>query len=384
MGTSLQKYLDNAVLVLEKFGFPPAPAEETQMAGLLQKVVTVDEPKVLAVAKIFQYMGTFNQLVREKVEEVHVADRYNDITTMFDSIRDDSKRLVQQMDDGKIDFREKMENLWMRLVRGMPHARFDKIRNAYVTVCKDTKDHLDREDDILNAYIDFRFAIKQAEGLSHELTQKEEGFLSQAKETLEKKAQEAIAYTGTDKAVRSHLELERDEALRVVEDEEKKYQLLKDVSENLTIGYNVGETLIAKLKQTHDIKEQVYKKSVTFFATNEHVFTTLSAVYTSQHGLHETTQTLEAMKTGANKALEDVAELGKKLETAAVKAGYGSTLNPQSVQKLVDAIVSYQVESRQMITQLRKESTENAKEIARLVEDGKQRYRATLIQFQGE
>ncbi len=67
--------------------------------------------------------------------------------------------------------------------------------------------------------------------------------------------------------------------------------------------------------------------SVTFFTTNEHVFSILATVYTSQHGLHEATASTEAMKAGVNKGLEDVAELGRELERAALKAGYGSTIS---------------------------------------------------------
>jgi hypothetical protein len=117
---------------------------------------------------------------------------------------------------------------------------------------------------------------------------------------------------------------------------------------------------------------------VTFFTTNEHVFTILGTVYTSQHGLNEVTQATEAMKAGVNKGLEDVAELGEELERAALKAGYGSTINPASVQKLVDAIASFQIDSLQMITDLRKESEQNTKEIRRVVEDGKKRFQETL------
>jgi uncharacterized protein YaaN involved in tellurite resistance len=123
---------------------------------------------------------------------------------------------------------------------------------------------------------------------------------------------------------------------------------------------------------------------VTFFTTNEHVFTILGTVYTSQHGLHEITQATEAMKEGANKGLEDVAELGKELERAALKAGYGSTINPESVQKLVDAISDFQVESLNMIADLRKESEESTKEIRRVVETGKQRFEQTLAKFARE
>ena len=172
--------------------------------------------------------------------------------------------------------------------------------------------------------------------------------------------------------------MERDEARYRYEQEDETYQLLKDIAENLEIGYDVGETLITKLKQTHDVKERVYRRAVTFFTTNEHVFTILGTVYTSQHGLHEVTQATEAMKDGVNKGLEDVADLGRELERAALKAGYGSTINPESVQKLVDAISGFQIESLEMIADLRKESEESTKAIRKSVEEGKKKYQETL------
>jgi pyridoxal/pyridoxine/pyridoxamine kinase len=128
----------------------------------------------------------------------------------------------------------------------------------------------------------------------------------------------------------------------------------------------------------------VFRRAVTFFTTNEHVFTILGTVYTSQHGLHEATQATEAMKEGVNKGLEDVAELGRELERAAIKAGYGSTITADSVQKLVDAISNFQVESLEMIAELRKESEENTKEIRRVVEDGKKKFNETVARFAQE
>ena len=47
------------------------------------------------------------------------------------------------------------------------------------------------------------------------------------------------------------------------EQEDRSFQLLKDVAENLSIGYDVGETLVLKLRQTHNVKDQVYRRSVT-------------------------------------------------------------------------------------------------------------------------
>jgi len=375
----IQKYLDSAVKVLEKF-MPGEKQEDSQLAMLLQDVVKVDEPKILAVAKTLQYMGSFNQLVRDNVGDMKIADRYAEITAKFDSIREDSKNILAQYDDGKIDWKEKLENFWMKLVRGTPHARFEKIVKIYKDVSNDTLDQLNKEDAIMDAYIDFRFALKDAEILALEVMKTQEGNLKNAMDAFKKTVQEYSAFSGED-SEKSRLQLKRDEAERVHSEEDKKYQLLKDVAENLKVGYNVGETLVAKLKQTHDVKDRVHKRSITFFTTNEHVFTVLDAVYTSQHGLNEATKTLEAMTEGANKGLEDVAELGRNLEKAALKAGYGSTLKPESVKKLVDAVVSFQEESHTLIAQYREEATNSAKEIETIVEDGKKRFENAVYNF---
>ena len=205
--------------------------------------------------------------------------------------------------------------------------------------------------------------------------------MNNAKEGLATAQKAVDEFAGDDEAERSRIEMARDEARRAFELEDRRFQLLKDIAENLSVGYDVGETLVAKLRQTHDAKDQVWRRSVTFFTTNEHVFTILATVYTSQRGLHEVTQATEALKEGVNAGLEDVAGLGRSLERAALKAGYGSTINPESVQKLVTAISDYQVDSLKLVADLRQESEENAREIRRIVEQGKQRYNETLGRY---
>ena len=380
MPTGIQQYLDKAVGALKKFGVATAK-EPTELVKMLDEVKHIDEPKILAIAKTIQEMSTFNQLVRDNVESINIGTRYLEITQMFDSIREDSKMLIRQLDDGKFSLPEKAQNLWMRLRRGTPGARFDKIADVYKNVAADTKNQLDRELAIMDAYIDFRFALKEAEVLAREVLDEFSPTLIKAQQDLTA-AQEAVtAADPKDQGARSKLELKRDEARHAWEKEDRTYQLLKDVAENLSVGYDVGETLVTKLKQTHDVKDQVYRRSVTFFTTNEHVFTILGTVYTSQQGLNEATKATESMKEGVNKGLEDVAELGRDLERAALRAGYGSTISPQSVEKLVTAISDYQVESIQMIAELRKESEQSAKEIRRVVEEGKRKFQETVNKF---
>jgi hypothetical protein len=380
-GTKMQQYLDKAVDVLAKFGVAGKEETPAELIRLLEEVRHVDEARAVAIANTIKYMSSFNQLVRDNVENINVGNRYLEISQMFDSIREDSKSLIHQLEDGKIGVTEKMANLWMRIRRGSPSARFEKIVEVYQDVCRDTKDQLQREDAIMDGYIDFRFALKEAEILSRELLQMQLPNLEKAKLALAAAQKAVDDYQGEDESQKSRLELVRDEAREAFQNEDRVYQLLKDITENLAIGYDVGETLVTKLKQTHDVKDQVYRRAVTFFTTNEHVFTILGTVYTSQQGLHEATQSTEALKAGVNKSLEDVAELGRELERAALKAGYGSTISPASLEKLVTAISDYQVESLQMIAELRKESEANAKEIRRVVEDGKKRYQDTLARF---
>lgn len=381
METGLQKYLEQAVNVLERFGVTKKEGEESQVASLLEEVVSVNEPKVLAIAKTLEYAGSFNELVRDNVKEIKLGNRYGNITSMFDSIREDSKNLLKQLEDGKIDTSEKIQNLWMKLARGSPHKRFDKIRKLYLDVSQDTVNQLERENEIINAYVNFRFALKETESIGLDLLKLEESRLNDAKSKYNKNHDEVKNYKGNDSSTLSRLELARDEADHAFKEEDRKYQLIKDIAENLTIGYNVGEILIQKLQQTHQVKDQVYRKSITFFKTNEHVFTFLDAVYTAEHGLHEATQTLESMKTGVDKGLEDIAEMGGKIDKKGIETGYGSTINKESVKKLVDAIVTYQTESRQMIENLRIKSAQNAKDIEMIVNDGKERYRLVTQRY---
>ncbi len=377
----MRQYLDRAMVVLDKFGISSEEEASSELINLLESVKHVDEPKVLAIAEVIKHMSTFNRLVRENVENIKVGNRYMEITQLFDSVREDSKMLISQLDDGKISGTEKFQNWWMKIRRGTPSDRFEKIKDVYVDVSKDTKAALASEDAIMEGYIDFRFALKEAEVLARELLDTHAPILEAAKQALADAQQELDAFSGDDQGGQSRLELTRDEARHRYEEEDRTYQLLKDIAENLEVGYDVGETLITKLRQTHDVKDRVYRRAVTFFTTNEHVFTILGTVYTSQQGLHEVTQATEAMKEGVNKGLEDVANLGRELERAALRAGYGSTINPESVQKLVDAISGFQIESLEMIAELRKESDESAKQIRNAVETGKKKYQQTLAKF---
>jgi hypothetical protein len=161
--------------------------------------------------------------------------------------------------------------------------------------------------------------------------------------------------------------------LRRLQDEEKRYQIAKDLSDNLTISYNTSEVVMARLAQTSSAKERIYAQSITFFSTNDSVLTALKASFTGMFGLHESTATLNAMKEGMSKSLETLSEIGDKVQDEAVKAGYGPTVRADAVKKLVDSVVNYQERAKTIIEEMRQAATKNSAEIRDAVEDGKRR-----------
>jgi hypothetical protein len=367
------KYLDRALGSLRDLGLVPEKTRDAPIVALLNEISDLDEEKVVAIARTLNQASLFNEVVREQVSAMKLGERYEQITNAFNSIRDDAKMMVDQVEDGKISTWERLQNVWMKTTRGDIATRFDKIKQVYLDVAEDSRDQIQREHLISKAYQDFRGALKESEVLALDVLKTADQKLEVAKHGLSDAMQAVEQHSGDDLAERAKLELSRDERLRDVQDEEKRYQIAKDLADNLTVSYNTSEVIMARLHQTTSAKERVYQQAISFFGTNESVLTALSASFTGLFGLHESTKTLEAMKEGVSKSLEDLAEIGGKVQEAAIKAGYGPTIRYEAVKKLVDSVTNYQERSREIIQEMRLLSTKNAEEIRAAVEEGKQR-----------
>lgn len=367
------KYLDKALNQLRDLGLVPESNVEAPIIALLQRISDLDENRIVSIARTLNQASLFNEIVREQVSGMSLGERYETITDAFDSIRKDAKNMVDQFEDGDINAWERLYNIWVKVTRGDIAHRFDRIKETYLEVAADTREQVERERVILNAYTDFRGALKEAEVLAFEVLEKADTDLKEKQKLLQAAMTAVAEYTEGDPAERARLELARDEQLRIVQNADDRYQIAKDLSDNLTVGYNTSEVVMARLLQTTNAKDRVYKQAVSFFGTNETVLTALSASFTGLHGLHESTKTVEAMKEGVSDSLEDLADIGGKVHEAALEAGYGPTIRAEAVKRLVDAVVNYQVRSREIIDEMRALSTKNAAEIRDAVESGKQR-----------
>jgi hypothetical protein len=367
------QYLDKASSALRDMGLMPQKLDPAPINALLEKISDLDQDKIALIARTLGQAEVFNEVVREQTSKMEIGERYQAITNGFNSIRDDSKRLVDQVADGKLDILERGTNMWMKIARGDIADRFDKIRKTYLAVTAETKNQIEREAKILDAYRDYRGALKHAEVMALEVLAKAEARLEAVRLELKAASDKVAGFSGTEPAERAKLELFRDEQLRRTQEEEKRYQIAKDLADNMTISYNTSEVIMARLMQTTSAKERVYAQAVSFFSTNDSVLTALKASFTGMFGLHESTRTLDAMKEGMSKSLETLSEIGDKVQEAAVRSGYGPTIRADAVKKLVESVVTFQERSAEIIAEMRKLSTQNSAEIREAVEEGKKR-----------
>jgi hypothetical protein len=369
------QHLDKAMNTLHEMGLLPSKqrSEDDPMIPLLEAIAMLDEERVTAIARTLAQASTFNTVVRQQVQAMEVGNRFEEITNAFNSIRHDAKMMVDQLEDGQIDTFERLSNVWMKATRGDIPKRFDKIKASYLEVTASTNEQIQREQRILEAYQDFRGALKSSEVLALEVLKKAEAELEAARTEVDQAMQQVEAFSGEDAAARARLEMARDEQVRALQNVDKRYQIAKDLSDNLTVSYNTSEVVMARLLQTTNAKERLYQQAISFFTTNETVLTALSASFTGMFGLAETTETVNAMKDGISQSLEVLADIGGKVQEEAIKAGYGPTIRAESVKKLVDSVVNYQTHSREIIEEMRIAATRNAEEIRDAVEDGKRR-----------
>ena len=366
-------YLDRALKTVTDLGIQTTRNDDEPITGLLDQIVDLDQDKVTVIGRTLAEASTFNEIVRNEVAGMQVGERYNDIVGAFNSIRDDSKSLVDQLADGKISTYERVTNVWMKVARGDVADRFDDIRKSYIAVAKETKNQITREHKILDAYRDYRGAYKQSQVLALEVYEKAKAKLDESRHVLKEASDKVGSYAGDSPAERAELEMQRDEKLRLMMNEDKRYQIAKDLADNLTIGYNTSEVIMSRLMQTTSAKERVYAQAVSFFSTNEAVLTALKASFTGMFGLHESTKTLEAMKKGVSDSLETLSEVGDVVTEQAIRAGYGPTVRADAVKKLVDSVTNFQERSREIIEEMRVLATRNSEEISEAVESGKRR-----------
>src|SRR5690606_1332412 len=121
------QYLDKAVNAIRDLGIWTEHQAVWPLTGLLGQITELNDPRGILMGRTLGQASAFNEVVREQVAAMKIGERYEDITKGFDSIRDDAKGMVDQLQDNKIDLFERASNVWMKISRGDIATRFNKI-----------------------------------------------------------------------------------------------------------------------------------------------------------------------------------------------------------------------------------------------------------------
>lgn len=369
--------IDRALALVRNAGVP-IPAREggsVALTGLVKDLMPLGDAEVMAIVRTLSEIQVFNEIVRGQLDQASVGERYAKIAEDFTSIREDSKRMLEQIQDGTLSLSERLRHGWMTWTRGSINTRFNRIRENAVAIHRSSEDTIARMRAILEGYGEARLGLQEARILADDIRKRAQASLAQAQEALAQAMQALTALGERDTAARevAEAELKRDLAMREAQEGERRAQIAEDLYNNLSIAYNAGDAIMVRVKQTSDIQERVWSQSVTFFGTNETVITALSAAFTQIKSLHEGTQGNKALREGVDQAIKDLAATGTTLMEAGLREGHGPTISAEAVKSLIDSIVAFQERSHEIKAEMRQLARQNEQAMDEITQGSRQR-----------
>ncbi|MGZ8349488.1 MAG: hypothetical protein ACXWU2_05620 [Allosphingosinicella sp.] len=363
---------------LRNLGIVPPKAVEAPINGILQRISDLDQDKIAIIARTLGQAGVFNEVVRDQTAAMAIGERYRQIARQFDSIRDDAKAMVDQLADSRIDLVERFRNAWMKVARGDIADRFDAIKVTYIDVTNSTKDQVNRETIILDAYRDFRGALKHAEVLALEVLRTAQGKLDAAKAELAKASQAVAAFSGSEPAERArHLPRRasaphpgRGKALSdrqgpLGQPDHRLQHVRSDHGAAAADHQRQGARLLAGRDVLLHQRLGPYRPQGVF---HRDVWSArVDAVARGHEGGH-------VEEPGGSRG--DRRSGRRSRRSGRVRADHRA----DAVKKLVDSVVTFQERSLEIVNEMRTLSTQNSAEIRDALEDGKRRIARLVAQ----
>ena len=354
--TGGKSVLDHAV---ERMNSISVNIRTTDALPVKQIVDSIAEFDPEGSQKLFTTMALsseFNRAMREELSTADVTGRYLTIADDFEGIKTDIKNQITMAEVGHVGFFHKLKMRIKSSANGSVADRFSRIRTEFLASTADVREQLDRESQLLDGYRHFRIGMKEAEGVAIGIMQKAQAELMEVRDNLGVVSQGIEELSGNSHE-RIEMEIVREDLRRKLELREGQYQVAKDLAESLANSYETSEAIYARVHQTTVIKERVFQRSVVFFTANETAFTGLTTAITALKGLSNGVAALEAIAGSMDDGLDMLADAGKAVMEAGVRAGYGSLHDAEKIIKLTRSVNDYQVSLFKSIDQLRLDAT---------------------------
>lgn len=359
----------------------PKESGADQISGLMKDLLPFGDTDLTAILRTMRVMNQVQDRIRNELTQVEAGERYVEMAKDFTSIRKDGKRMLEQVEAGKTTIMDRVANTWMDFSRGSIQKRYNSIEEVATAIHADSAKTLKTMRAVSQAYDEARSGFQEARILAGNIRNKTKASWDQAKEALSAADGHLseLREMGADDNSINIAVLNRDAQLSAAREAERLYDLATDLYNNLSVGYETGDVISVRLNQASTVHERALSQSITFFQTNSHVLTALSAAASSLRSIHETTQGVETMKKGIDDALGDLGTTGNKILEAGIRAGYGATINPNTIRKLMDDIITFQENQHVIKNEMRAEAENAEKEIRQITEDGRERISKLII-----
>ena len=149
------RYLDKAMGALRDLGLalPTAEggAQDSPITALLGRITELDQGSVAVISRTLNQASPSTRWCATRSPPCRSASATG--RSPMPSTRSATTPSDGRPDGGRQALHlERLSNIWMKVTRGDIADRFDKIRATYLEVARDTKDQIEREHRILDAY----------------------------------------------------------------------------------------------------------------------------------------------------------------------------------------------------------------------------------------
>jgi hypothetical protein len=364
--------LQQAIDTVKSLNLRTGVSSISPMVSIIEEIKDAGEDEAMYLARLVNEGQAFNKFVTDNIEGLAIGNVYQEIAANYASIRADAKEAIEHAASGNEGLLGKITSFWKSTTKGTVAERFTEIVDSFLSVNDKLKTQVKKENQVLDAYKLFRLAQGQGVVVALEFKRKHEVLLETAKEA-EVAAQAAVdASTGTD-IEKATLMTVRDAAIDERKKRSKFWQSSKDIAEDVSNSHNVSDLIMKEAENTIENKERVYKRGVSFITMNQSTIAALSLSYTAKIGLADGVNALDAMTQGMNDSLNDLADISGKVNERAIKAGYGSTIDPNAVERFATALISEMEQSAPLVEKYRNESEQGSNRISEIVEQTRKR-----------
>lgn len=337
---------------------------------------------------VVQSMNAFDQLVSDNLRQMNVGERHNEIAENFESIIKDLERKIRGASGESNVGRKWVDKIQDKLIawkRGDIKERFEKIKVAYESVYADSDQQIVHEIAILDAYRDYREALRDSMYIAESLKLKATEARDQAGERLKdvKEKMEALPEDAT-LMEQGPVQIEMDEAQRAFEQLDRRQDIAASLHEKLTISYTVSEAVMTRYAETTKIRENVQRQSSIFYTTNNGVMNVLKATILQLEGTVESAESLAVMKEKSTKMLKKITDNSSALSRVAQRAtevAYEASITPEQLRDLYKKTVDFKLEQAQTVIRLRNKRDENLKAVQVELKKGQEALAAVNVQI---